>query len=530
MSDSSPSPVAPAREAIIDMLECCIGGAAWPDLTDTSLHYLIGLVRKDLAVERPKVSARGTEQVSEAEQQLRPVREHLLRLAEKVTKPTRYGFQTLRRDRDDGTIEYQIFADTKGNGTQIAYVQSTRHDAEFITACLAQAPLFAELLSIAALTAAHARGDAFQQELDAKPECLSRAEATELQGILRTLAPTGAALVNSARELVRRYELAQQHNTSAARDYHSLAVKLDTAEAERDALRAQVETLRDTNTRLNRRCQLAEAAANLKVEDWDKRSTGQGRAYVYDLSRREIADLRAQVERLTAQSSAAVPVETPQAQDVPPQHAIDVAIEQSMRSPCRSKRGSVIFDRYSGVCSYGFNDKPAGFTCDGSTACKATCRTEAVHAEQMALLGMGSTPTRGKDMLHVKTVNGSLVPSGGPSCVQCSKLGLAAGVRGIWLYHETGWRFYDAKEWHRLSLAASTAAPGQAPLPPTNEERDAAVTDVALWLIHARDWLSECDPYMIGDSRNAHGLISRAVKFLSLAGLPAAGRHETQET
>lgn len=80
------------------------------------------------------------------EKQLEKVREHLCRLATLVTKPTRYGFQTLRRDREDGAIEYQIFADTKGSGTQIAYVQSTKHDAEFIAECLEQAPLFEQLL------------------------------------------------------------------------------------------------------------------------------------------------------------------------------------------------------------------------------------------------------------------------------------------------------------------------------------------------------------------------------------------------
>lgn len=63
---------------------------------------------------------------------------HLIRLAKAVTKPKGFGFQVLRRDRDDGTIEYQIFADTKGHGTQIAYVQSTKHDAKFNAACFAQ--------------------------------------------------------------------------------------------------------------------------------------------------------------------------------------------------------------------------------------------------------------------------------------------------------------------------------------------------------------------------------------------------------
>lgn len=43
-------------------------------------------------------------------------------------------WQCLRRDRNDGGIEYQIFADCEPDGEQIAWVQSTRHDAEFIAA------------------------------------------------------------------------------------------------------------------------------------------------------------------------------------------------------------------------------------------------------------------------------------------------------------------------------------------------------------------------------------------------------------
>jgi len=77
--------------------------------------------------------------------EMKKVSDHLLRLAAPVTRPT-YGFQVLRRERDNGDIEYQIFADTEPNGEQIAWVQSTRHDAEFIAACLAQAPLFESLI------------------------------------------------------------------------------------------------------------------------------------------------------------------------------------------------------------------------------------------------------------------------------------------------------------------------------------------------------------------------------------------------
>ncbi len=142
----------------------------------------------------------------------------------------------------------------------------------------------------------------------------------------------------------------------------------------------------------------------------------------------------------------------------PPAEIVAKACAEAMRSPCRSQRGAVVFRHYDGApgcMARGHNDKPEGFACDGSEACKATCRQEAVHAEQHALLRAG-LHAQGSDLLHVKVVDQVLVPSGGPSCVQCSKLSLVAGIRFVWLFHESGWRRYDATEFHRLSLAAAS--------------------------------------------------------------------------
>jgi len=148
--------------------------------------------------------------------------------------------------------------------------------------------------------------------------------------------------------------------------------------------------------------------------------------------------------------------ETPTPQSVildqPPQSAIEAAISFSKLSPCRSKRGvAVFFDQQ--VRGGGYNYKPGGL-CDGSEACKATCRDEAVHAEQQALLSLGRR-ANGCEMLHVKTVDGVLVPSGPPSCVQCSKLALAAGIAAVWLFRgEDGWVRYPTNVFHDLSLRA----------------------------------------------------------------------------
>lgn len=153
--------------------------------------------------------------------------------------------------------------------------------------------------------------------------------------------------------------------------------------------------------------------------------------------------------------------EDPQARLIaePPEHLVKIAVEVAGWSPCRSKRGVVLFAG-SNVIAQGFNRKPDGFECDGSAECKSTCRTEAVHAEQAALLNAGQD-ARGREMLHVKAVDGRLVPSGGPSCVQCSKLAVEARVAGMWLYHDTGWRRYPIAEFHRLSLQSCSASPSK---------------------------------------------------------------------
>lgn len=132
-----------------------------------------------------------------------------------------------------------------------------------------------------------------------------------------------------------------------------------------------------------------------------------------------------------------------------PMAAVQVAVDASKRSTCRSKRGAVAF-RDDRVISFGWNHKPDG-SCDGSETCKRTCRLEAVHAEEM--IAISTVDISGCDIVHAKTVNDALVPSGGPSCLECSKLMLAAGVRAVWLYHDSGWRRYLINEFHRLTLA-----------------------------------------------------------------------------
>lgn len=145
----------------------------------------------------------------------------------------------------------------------------------------------------------------------------------------------------------------------------------------------------------------------------------------------------------------------------PDQIYIDFAIEASLNSPCLSKRGVAVWDD-RGLVSIGHNFKPYPFKCDQSEYCKRQCREDAVHAEQAAIIHGESTRIRGASMLHVKTVDGVLVPSMGPSCLQCSKLILATGINWMWLFHEGGWKQYDAVRFHWESGAYIRPASGGA--------------------------------------------------------------------
>jgi len=119
------------------------------------------------------------------------------------------------------------------------------------------------------------------------------------------------------------------------------------------------------------------------------------------------------------------------------QAALRDAIEAGRQSPCaKSKRGVVIFRRTGrDILGTGFNAPPPGFTCDGSETCRAACSNVAVHAEQAALIDAHRhrRPLGGAEMIHIKIVDGQPVAGGGPSCPDCSKLILQAGLGIVWL-------------------------------------------------------------------------------------------------
>jgi hypothetical protein len=145
--------------------------------------------------------------------------------------------------------------------------------------------------------------------------------------------------------------------------------------------------------------------------------------------------------------------------NAPPEIAILRAIAEANKSPCaKSKRGVVAYRPYPHphIVASGHNAQPSGFACDGSDACKSACAMLCIHAEQ-AVLAQEFDGPRFSDrayLVHVKTVDGLLVPSGGPSCWQCSRLMFDPRIRGIWLFHESGWCLYGPVEFHEQTLSA----------------------------------------------------------------------------
>ena len=134
--------------------------------------------------------------------------------------------------------------------------------------------------------------------------------------------------------------------------------------------------------------------------------------------------------------------------------AFRYAVKAAKNSNCKSKRGVVIWDRYVGLISIGWNAPPKPFVCDGSEACRANCAKTAVHAEQAALmnaLGVNFEAVH-CEMLHVKIIDGEAVTSEKPSCWQCSKLILASGIKSMWLYQEEGLVEYTAEDFHNKTL------------------------------------------------------------------------------
>ncbi len=169
--------------------------------------------------------------------------------------------------------------------------------------------------------------------------------------------------------------------------------------------------------------------------------------------------------------------------------AVDIALREAARSPCRSKRGVVIYttavvlgspDETFFALGSGHNGPPAPFSCPGREHCAGNCGQRSVHAEVRALRkvpkgnNMATALGSEVELVHVElavpTVDPTAPPSGtpavgvkpcgGPSCWQCSREILDAEiVDWVWLFEGGGpmwtdpaWRRYSPVEFHEATL------------------------------------------------------------------------------
>jgi len=126
----------------------------------------------------------------------------------------------------------------------------------------------------------------------------------------------------------------------------------------------------------------------------------------------------------------------------PDQFMIDHALRVAAGSPCRSKRGVVLYDMQTGAFrGAGYNGPPRDAPCPGRAVCAGICGQRSVHAETRALRAGEVYRTLGHppgpyDLIHVElAADGGVVACDGPSCWQCAREVLDVGfVGGVWLY------------------------------------------------------------------------------------------------
>ncbi len=132
--------------------------------------------------------------------------------------------------------------------------------------------------------------------------------------------------------------------------------------------------------------------------------------------------------------------------------ALNLAVYAAEKSPCaKSKRGAVIWNKYGDTVASGTNHQPVGIVCDASEKCRLHCNKRCIHAEAEALMRAGGK-AKGANMLHIKVVDGDPVASGPPSCWQCSRHILDAGIKTMWLLEDDGWNSYTAEEFHTITM------------------------------------------------------------------------------
>lgn len=129
---------------------------------------------------------------------------------------------------------------------------------------------------------------------------------------------------------------------------------------------------------------------------------------------------------------------------------MDLLVKLAGASGCMKSKRAVVLIAVDGGHHFGVN-RPAVGECDGSETCRRDCPRICIHAEQEAVINAGQH-ARAASVFHLKVVNGAPAASGDPSCVECSKLMLEAGVDHVWLYQADGWRRWSAADFHLATL------------------------------------------------------------------------------
>lgn len=134
------------------------------------------------------------------------------------------------------------------------------------------------------------------------------------------------------------------------------------------------------------------------------------------------------------------------------------ALEARESTCVKSKRGAAIFHRDTDtLVAAAANGPPYGFECGGTSqggvvACREACNRVAVHAEERAII-RACGALGGLEMVHAKIdFRWELQISGEPSCWQCSRMILEAGISHVWLFGKDGWRGWDALAFHAATL------------------------------------------------------------------------------
>lgn len=145
----------------------------------------------------------------------------------------------------------------------------------------------------------------------------------------------------------------------------------------------------------------------------------------------------------------------------PPDQVVKLALEVASRSPCRSKRGVVLYDPH-GAPSGAWHNGPPKDACPGSAICTGTCSQRAVHAEVRALraaqIARTATAALGGrleplDLVHVeRAADGCRFCAAGDRFIAPDIHLIGNGPGTLTCEAEASWHHYSAEEFFRLTL------------------------------------------------------------------------------